>query len=519
MRKFISIMAIAALVLGSCQEKNELDGPVVETGEIALSGDSLNEGMISAGPEGGEFSVKVTSTGDWRVSGISEWVAPVADSGKNGDMLTFKVEPNETMEAKEASFKVFCADAVQTVKIVSNPVYDLILMSEDSLVFGSGAYSFAVNLVSNVKDINIDFGGAEDWVKFKTADDVFGKKILQFEVLRSQEFKEREAEITLGSDVTENTAVINIMQAQRDTVFVEGEQRIIRGLDALQEEVVIKSNVDFTYTLPSWLTDSSVTTSEMDEATGLKTTTLTLSAEACGGSRAATVEFEKSNGLTVGYMYVKQQNPNPVFANISDKSLRNELSNMGWILVEPGSTECEVLEAGLTATSLDLSYNYDVLVVDGLGAFPELADVNLNNAFYVESIDVSDCTKLTNLSISATNALSYINLGAAPIKSLKSATSVSTTYNYSEAESITIISEHLEDLNYASSSYYIMYYEYLKTMDVSECPALKNLNVRREYYGSAGPLETVYISAAQQSAIEAGTLTVDKVDAVQLVVK
>ena len=73
------MMAMAMVMLWSCQEK---DGPeAAAPGKVELAG-SVTDGQIAVGPDGGEFQVNVTSSEDWRVSGISDWVTVSAESGK-----------------------------------------------------------------------------------------------------------------------------------------------------------------------------------------------------------------------------------------------------------------------------------------------------------------------------------------------------------------------------------------------------------------------------------------------------
>ena len=61
MKKIISMMAMAMVLLWSCQEKEDLG--TVASGSITLAG-SVTDGQIIAGPEGGEFQVNVTSLED-----------------------------------------------------------------------------------------------------------------------------------------------------------------------------------------------------------------------------------------------------------------------------------------------------------------------------------------------------------------------------------------------------------------------------------------------------------------------
>ena len=65
MKKIISMMAMAMVLLWSCQEKENLGTGA--SGSVELAG-SVADGQIVVGPEGGEFSVNVTSSGNWRVS-------------------------------------------------------------------------------------------------------------------------------------------------------------------------------------------------------------------------------------------------------------------------------------------------------------------------------------------------------------------------------------------------------------------------------------------------------------------
>ena len=236
-------------MLWSCQEKEGLEGAV--SGKVELAG-SVTDGQILVDSEGGDFQVDVTSSGDWRVSGLADWVILSAESGKSGQPLTFTVLPNDDVKSRTVTFKVFSADAVQPVTIIQSPTYQITLLTEDSVSFNSDANKLYVKLDSNVEEFEYDFGGA-DWISFDKVEDVFGKKVISFDINRSQDFSARETALTLTNNVSDDEVVINVSQAQRDTAFVVGEQRIIKGLEAISVDLVIKSNVDITYSVPSWL--------------------------------------------------------------------------------------------------------------------------------------------------------------------------------------------------------------------------------------------------------------------------
>ena len=511
MKKFISMMAMAMVMLWSCQEK---DGPeAAAPGKVELAG-SVTDGQIAVGPDGGEFQVNVTSSEDWRVSGISDWVTVSAESGKSGQPLTFTVMPNDDTKSRTATFKVFSADAVQAVTLVQSPMYKMSLVSEDTVQVSSDANQVAVRLVSNVEEVSVDFGGAENWVKLNNVSDALGKKIVLFDVSRSQEFKGRSAVLTLsGEGVTEPISVF-VSQAQRDTAFVEGEQSIIKGLEALSLNLVLKSNVDVTYSLPSWLRKTEGSVTEKDD-TGLKTQEITLTADASSGSRGTTISF-RSGSKTVGSLFVKQQNPNPVFAEIPDENLRYLLESKGWIIPDDG-IKCELIEAGISGTSLVVGdenpdfYGSDpIKSIEGLDSFPNLEKLTLGN-IQVAKVDVSSFPKLNELKLINLMDVTEINTGSRPITDV---TNVAGTYAYTTVKEIVIKGEKIQNIDFSAGGYYL-WYEEIESIDVTGCPELVTLNVYRcNMWDEESSLKYVYMTAEQKESV-----TVTKRDKVEIVVK
>lgn len=488
MKKYLTLFAMVAAMLCSC-EWHEYDNTEKESGldivegDIVLTGAALSDGQIVSGPTGGSYALKVTSSGDWRVSGLCDWAEPSAWSGKNGETLTFNVQPNDGEEPRSTVFKVFTGDAVASVLIVSDPVFVVTLVSDSDVAVGSDATSVNVTLESNVKDFDIDLGGA-DWLSVSEIADVFGKKSITLDVARSAEFKSRETVVTVNGA---GTAVqVNLTQAQRDTAFVVEGESIIKGIDAFDQTLTIRSNVDISYSLPSWLSETSSSTSDKDD-TGLQTRTIQVHADACGGSRASTVSF-RSGSTTVGSVYVKQQNPNPVYATISDAALLSILENNGWILIDPQSGKAEVLEAGMTGTSLTVN-NSSVTDISGLDAFPKLSTLSIGTS---------------------TRYLTNVDLGSCPVTSLSFGSG-----HYFYSTSLTVAGANLQSLTVACNSYYVMYgYDLLETLDVTGCPALKTLNATRQYSSYQGPLSTIYMTQAQSE-----TVSVTKHSNAQIVVK
>jgi len=518
MKKYILMIAVAAFAFASCREKD--DPEVVDNSSIELS-----SYLIEAGPDGGSYNISVNSSDSWRVSGLCDWVSFASEEGSKDESLVVNVDANETMDERTAEFKVFTGSAVKTLKVISSPTYGIVLSSEDSIRVSSDENTFTVTLVSNVTDFQYEMSNnGQNWITPVSVEEAFGKKIIKFSVDRSFEFKERNSVITLSGEGVTQQGQFTLWQDQRDTAFVVGENRIIKDLQAYDIPLVIKSNIDFKYDLPSWLTEVSKTTSEADDS-GLSTTNLTVHCDACGGSRLVNLDFYQNvqsgyytNKNVYGTVMIKQQNPNPTFVTIKDADLRSNLNDKEWIL-DDGTEKAEVLEAGMTGTSLtigsDSRWGSSVTIQDisGLGGFPCLTSVTLQY-MHAYNVDFSDCTNLTSVTCNTLYNLETINFGDNKITSF----SIGDQTYIKTSTTLTVKGTYLEDLDLTANTYYVSWYEALQAIDVTGCPALKTLKAKRSYnswgYEYKSPYTTIYMTSAQQSSVE-----VTKSDDVSIVVK
>lgn len=500
----------AALVLGAC-EKEEA---VVDNSSISLS-----ENIIDAAPEGSVYDIKVTSSGDWRVSGLCDWARPLAESGKSGDVLKIEVDPSDSKEILTTQFKVFSGSAVQTLTVTSNPSFVVKLVSEPEVVFKSSESSLSVKLDTNVPELESVFtGNGADWVVFKERSEAFGKVILKYDILANDTYKGRSTELILKGKGKESDR-ITVRQDQLDAIVTDNTKLVHEGIDAGEFSFEVRANVDFTFELPEWLTlKSNVKGSEAPD--GLTPSKITLAFGAADCSQMADIDFVANNKILL-QVSVKQQDPNAILFHVTDKILRQELKKKGLVISSDASTECELLGPGKTVESIALDggwYGIDIKTIDGLGNFPELTSLSLDGV-NVRTLDLSDCTKITGLSISSCNNLENVVLGSCPVTGF-----VLDSDNYLTSQSLTVSSDNLTSINVNCSSWYISYYEACETLDVSGCPELEDIKARREYEdywsgSTAATLKAILVSQAQKDAIDAGSLTVDKSDITEIVVK
>lgn len=514
MKKLLYVFAAAALVFSACND---------EEIQVDNSSVSLSVETVEAAPEGGVYDITVTSGSDWRVSGFCEWARPLSESGKSGETLRIEVDPSNSKDIISTEFKVFSGSAVKTVKVFSNPSFVMDLLTDAEVEFTSSESSLKIKLDTNVPEIESVFTeGGSEWIEYVDRQEVFGKTVLSFNVNANETYIGRSTELTLSGKG--KSATVKVSQAQLDAIITDTPKVVYTGLSAGDVTFTVNANVDFTFELPSWLTLVSQTEGTKG-ADGLTPTTIKLSFGENAASRVADLNFI-SGGKIMLQVSVKQQNPNAVLFNITDMILRQELVKKGWILASDSSTECELLEPGMTGTSLDISTSswnaLNVKVIDGLENFPALETLSLRN-LNVQTLDLGKCAKLKTLSINKLPKLKEAILGSCPVTVFNTYLGGRYAYDYFESASLTISSENLTEINVSSESYYISYYDNCSEIDVAGCPKLAILKAKREatdWYGDViCNLEKLYISQAQKAAIDAGTLTVEKPGQTELVVK
>ena len=519
MKKIILLFAAAAIVFAGCTEKEDTSASSLE----------LSVESIAAGPEGKTSEIQVTSSEDWRISGKPvDWVTLSADGGRSGETVSVTVEPNSTMDTKTAEFKFFAGSAVKTLTVVSAPAYVIEFNDGPQAEALSSGGNLRISVTTNIPEIGVDFSGdGASWVTYEGRTDVFGKTTLSFNVSPTEIYTERSTEVTLSGEGT--SEVFTLTQAQLDAVISEEEDNRVQT-DLAEQDVTftVRHNVEFEeLVLPDWIELKGTETQPAGED-GLQSSEFTLHLDAASATRLAALAFNYK-GSTLLQMVIRQQKPDPILTDISDEGLREELDELGWIIAEPGNTSCEILEPGLTATSISLEYDSwyggtEVKIVDGLGAFPALASISLSG-HSLDVLDLSDCKGINELNLDI-YSLSEANLGDNPLEEFSIE---DNNYAYLENSSLTVAGNNLTSVNLnVTNSWYLGYYEKLVELDVTGCPALKELHADRAYetydyetweYITVCKLKTIYVTAEQKAAIDAGTLTVEKSDMTSIVVK
>ena len=123
--KNIMITLLAATMLWSCSDNDES----INGGETTIS---LSTNTNQADKNGGNITVTVTSSGYRRLAGVCDWAHPSVTSGKDGDVVTFTIDPNTLDEKRTATFKFFTGSAVAPLQVEILPDYIIDLLSDDN---------------------------------------------------------------------------------------------------------------------------------------------------------------------------------------------------------------------------------------------------------------------------------------------------------------------------------------------------------------------------------------------------
>lgn len=201
--KKIFLIGAALLVLAGCKKDPQEPVTPEEPDEISVAPASR-----TVGGEGGTATTKVTSSGDWTLTTSGDvtydWVTADKTSGKNGETVTFTVEPNDK-EDLTAEFLFVCGTADAKFTITSTkaevkiPEIDLTSPAEVEVGYEAGEFTVELDLtnVENVEDLDASVDGK--WVTFVSpATGSNGTAEMAFAYEANEEQASREASITIS---------------------------------------------------------------------------------------------------------------------------------------------------------------------------------------------------------------------------------------------------------------------------------------------------------------------------------
>lgn len=480
--KKLMIMLSATLLIWGCSDDDES----INEGKATIS---LSTDIIQVDKNGGDATVVVTSSGNWRLSGVCDWAHPSISSGKDGDIVTFTIDPNKLDEKRTATFKFFTGSSVVPLQVESQPAYIMDLISDRNLSISKDNNTLKIQLNTNIADPTITYSNdGKEWLTFDRRSEFAGKVSLSFTASKNETYKNRSTTITISSPLVTEPINIEVNQSQTDAIIVDNNT-LMYNLAARNISLTVKYNVDYAISITKgndWITDQTISEPQISDD-GLSTVTVSYKLTEAPASRGGTIHIVNVDNTLANDILVVQKDPNANPVEVPDATLRSLCITNGWALPVEGN-KCIILEAGLNATSFsNSSYSNEIKDLSGIENFPNLTSLRLGYCSEMKKLDISGLHKVSSLTFNNTKICEEYNLGDNPITSFDAG----GTYAYSQAESLKIISSKLTSVNLSIISWYESY-DNVTSIDVSECPELNTLNANR-----SSKVTTLYLKTGQ----------------------
>lgn len=489
---FIAFVATAGLLSGCDKDDNTVaDKEFVNLSAAELATEPDGSQTLASGPEGGQYRITVSSSGDWRVAGDCDWARLSATSGHDGDVVTLTVDPNDSEDVLKQTFKVFTGAAIARVDVKSDPVYGFEMLTDKVVEVAADGGRAVFRLYTNMPDVPCHIAdNAEEWVSVAehSRPKGAGNHTFVFDVAANTTFRDRSAKIVLFEG-TDNETELAIDQVRNIDIIVTPEKIEVpeAGGDIVVE---VKSNMALSVQMDA-LTKSFVSQADVKvEGNDLfKTSTYTFHVAANDMmTRSAAINFVSADNTLRRTTTVSQTGTKTVPVTIPDANFRNELVNQKWITVVDGAS-CEMTWRGLSVTEMSIRYG-DIESLEGIEAFVNLKSLTVDSNC-LKRIDVSKNADLETLSCNE-NPIEEVILGDVNVKRLvlNDLFSWDQSWNLISSVSLVITGTKLESLDMRC---YIAFYDGLESIDVSGCPALRELNCDRE----SDLLKTLYLKEGQ----------------------
>lgn len=419
MKKIVSILCLSLLFF-ACSDDNEKE--IEEIGnKISVSSETLafqNTGEAV----GGNNSVKIESDGDWCLSGKKTWCRPSATEGKNGETVTFEVDPNSETDSRSTTFSFICGSQVAKV-VVTQSQDNLIDIYKDNFEVSRHGEVITVR-VNASNEVNYEIpDNSKDWISLASESDRqdqktkgLGTSLFRFKVNANDIYKNRTGHIVLHSagGISKDVTVL------QDRRIDLNPEKLIYEIPANggSVNVQISTNLAYKVVVPeyakSWVTYKAPS-GEMEEPENLETFneqfTIKLQGEI---TRACKIELQALDGSLNTTVVFKQKGKNPQMIEIPDENFRKSLADNYYILNELGNTTCEMTDLGANLSTLNVS-GKKIHSLEGFKSFKNLQTLTCKTN-YLKIIDL-DGTNIGTLNADE-NALETIICGSAPISSV-----------------------------------------------------------------------------------------------------
>ncbi len=202
--------------------------------------------------EGGTASVTFTSTADWTID-VTEgravsWCTVSPTSGSKGtNTLTVTTTGNDTYDERNAKVTIKAGITSQSFTVTQKQK-DALTVTSNKVAIGSDGGNFSIETKANVTVTYEIEEAAKDWISASESRGLT-TKTLNFTAKANENTERRQSNIVLkgGDGLTET---VTVYQEGETPSLVITSNDIIVGSEGDSIKIELKSNVDYTMTMP-----------------------------------------------------------------------------------------------------------------------------------------------------------------------------------------------------------------------------------------------------------------------------
>ena len=154
MKKILTLLAIGIVGLTSCKKEEMQNVLSLSTYYLEVDTSASNY-----------YSVTVTSSGKWTLTGGESWCIPSIKSGENGDEVTFEISEN-TSDSRSAEFEFTCNDTKATLSVRQDGVFGVI--SETDIEVSADGETVVIEMSDEASSYYYDIKYfPADWIEVK----------------------------------------------------------------------------------------------------------------------------------------------------------------------------------------------------------------------------------------------------------------------------------------------------------------------------------------------------------------
>lgn len=206
MKKIFQILFCTTLLCAcaSVEPEEEDNGGGKPLDNKPQSAISVAEGSFTLPAEGGNVSTTVNCSDTWMLvdAGVA-WCKPMTTSGRDGDTVSFSVEPNQSTNERSATYTLVCASATTRITITQKQK-DALTVTPARYELGSSGGTIEIEVKANIEFVYEVGSECRDWVQ-KAQTRAMTTSVLTFNVLPNESLERREGTVKISGGGFEET--------------------------------------------------------------------------------------------------------------------------------------------------------------------------------------------------------------------------------------------------------------------------------------------------------------------------